>query len=162
MEQYIKNLVGNLKNNCIQKCEYLFSAITQTEFSKTHFYKLVCMFSEKSDQPPHLHSLISLHHTFYKIYCFFVHIAQADQAAEMRRLIRVFTDQSCYFAEINVICFFSTCQKLWNSFSVVYCIFMKKQQQTNMFSSTFNNQSSFSKSRRALLWHIELLEKKED
>ena len=64
-----------MKNNCIQKCECLFSAIAQTEFSETQFYKLVCMFSEDSDQPAHLRSLSSLHH------CFFVQIAQTDQAA---------------------------------------------------------------------------------
>ena len=38
MEHYIINLVGNLKNNCIQKCKYLFSAITQTEFSETQLF----------------------------------------------------------------------------------------------------------------------------
>ena len=106
-------LVGNLKNNCIQNVNIYFLQIHKLNFLKHgYFYKLVCMFSEDSDQPAHLHSLISLHHTLYKIYCFFVQIAQADQAAEMRRLIRVFTQRICYFAEINVICFFSTCQKL--------------------------------------------------
>ena len=69
------------------------------------------MLSEASDQPVHLHSLISFHHTLYKIYCF-VQIAQVDQAAEMHRLIQVFTERTCYFAEICVVCFFSTCQKL--------------------------------------------------
>ena len=68
------------------------------------------MFSEDSDQPAHLHSLIILHHTLYKIHCFFGQIAQTDLAAEMHMLIRVFTECTCYFAEINVICFFSTYQ----------------------------------------------------
>ena len=103
----------------------------------------------------HICSLISLHHTLYKIYCFFIQIAQTDQAAKMCRLIWVFTERTCYFAEINVICFFSTCQKLWNSFR---CILLFLWQ--NMFSSTFNNQSLFTKSRRTLLLHIELLGKK--
>ena len=70
------------------------------------------MLSENSDQLAHLHSLISLHHTLYKIYCFFIQIAHTDQAAEMSRLIRVFIERVCYFAEINMICFFTTCQKL--------------------------------------------------
>ena len=35
----------------------------------------------------------------------------------MRRLIRVCIERTCYFAEINVICFFTTCQKLKFSFS---------------------------------------------
>ena len=38
MEHYIINFVGNLENNCIQTCEYLFSAITQTEFSETQLF----------------------------------------------------------------------------------------------------------------------------
>ena len=50
-----------------------------------YFYILVCMFTVDTDQPAQLHSLISLHHTM--IYCFFVQIAQTDQAAGMRRQI---------------------------------------------------------------------------
>ena len=38
-----------------------------------------CMFSEDSDQPAHLHSLIGLHQTSYDI-LLFVQIAQIDQA----------------------------------------------------------------------------------
>ena len=68
----------------------------------SYFYKLVCMFSEDSDQPAHPHCLISLHHMLYKINCFFVQTAQTDHVAEMHRLILVFTERTCYFAEINV------------------------------------------------------------
>ena len=38
MEHYIINLVGILNNRCIQKCEYLFSAITKTKFSETQLF----------------------------------------------------------------------------------------------------------------------------
>ena len=65
-----------------KKSEYLFSAIAQTEFSGTQlFIQTSLNVSEYSDQPVHLHSLISLHHTLYKIYCFFVQIALTDQVA---------------------------------------------------------------------------------
>ena len=87
----------------------------------SYFYKLVCMVSEDSDQLNQ-----SSPHALYKIFCFFFQIAQTDQVAEMCRLIPAFTEHTCYFAEINVISFFSTCQKLWNYFSIVYCIFNDK------------------------------------
>ena len=62
------------------------------------------------------------------------------------------------FAEINVICLFSTCQKLCFFSSVVYCIFMTKH-----VSITLNNHSLFNKSRMALLLlHTELLGKKDE
>ena len=80
-----------------------------------------------------LHSLFSLHHTLYKIYCFFVQIAQADQSAEMRSLIRAFTEQTCYFAEINVICFFSTCQKLKFFFRCMTHVFQYFQYVINNY-----------------------------
>ena len=46
MENCIISLIGNLKkkkkkkkkNNCILKCEYLLSAIAQTEFSETQLF----------------------------------------------------------------------------------------------------------------------------
>ena len=40
-------------------------------------------------------------------------------------MIRVFTERTCYLAEINVICLFSTCHSEF-LFPVVYCIFMTK------------------------------------
>ena len=42
MENCIISLIGNLKknkkNDCILKCEYLLSAIAQTEFSETQLF----------------------------------------------------------------------------------------------------------------------------
>ena len=32
------------KNNCIQKCEYLFSAIAQTEFSQTQLFLQISLY----------------------------------------------------------------------------------------------------------------------
>ena len=155
MEHYLINLVGNLKkkNNCIQKCEYLFSAITQTEFSESQLF--LCLV--KIQVSLHICTVRSVFTTHTVIYCVFVPKAQTDQAAEMRRLIRVFTERSCYFQKL--IWFVSlvpvkNCEIL---FLLYFAILWY-----NMFSSTFKNQSLFTKSRRALIWHIELLGKKEE
>ena len=78
----------------------------------SYFYKLVLLLVKTQISLQSLISLVNLHHTLYKMYCFFIQIAQTDQAAEICRPIRVFTERTCYFAEINVICLFSTCQKL--------------------------------------------------
>ena len=90
-------------------------------WNKSYFYKLVCMLVKIQ---------ISLHiftvWLVFTVYSIRYAVYLTDQAAEMRRLIRVFIERICYFAEINVICFFSICQKLWNSFSIVYCIFYDK------------------------------------
>ena len=45
MEHYIINLVGNSKNNGIQKSEHLFSAITPTEFSETQLFLQTSMYA---------------------------------------------------------------------------------------------------------------------
>ena len=89
----------------------------------SYFYKLVCMFSEDSDQPAYLRSLSSLQH------CFFVQIAQIYSGCGMRRLIQFL----CYF-EINVYL-----QKTVFSFPVVYCIFMKQYVFQYIQSSIINH-----------------------
>ena len=61
MEHSIINLVGNLKNNCIKKCEYLFSAIIQTEFSETQLFPVFLIIN---------HYLLKAEgHYYYKLNC---------------------------------------------------------------------------------------------
>ena len=71
---------------------------------------------------------------------------------------RVFTERTCYFAEINVICFLSYCQKLGKFF--FRCILHFNYKTCFQVLSIIYHY--LLKSRRALLLHIQLLGKKKE